>query len=47
MNDIEVRVQKLETEISRLTNLIEELQEQFILLPDIARYGTLQKFLKK
>jgi len=46
MNDVEVRVEKLESEISRLTSLIEELQEQLILLPDIARYGKLQKFLK-
>ena len=46
MKDTETRVQELENQVTKLTNIVRELQEQLILLPDIARYNQLQNLLK-
>jgi len=45
MTETETRLDKLEQQIKDLTNVVTELKEQLILLPDLQRYGQLQKFL--
>lgn len=47
MTDTETRLDKLEQQIGDLTNLVNDLKDQLKLLPDIQRYGQLQKFLKE
>ncbi|BAQ60181.1 serine/threonine kinase [Geminocystis sp. NIES-3708] len=42
-----IRIKELEAKILELTTVIDNLQEQFILLPDIARYGKLKNYLQK
>jgi len=46
MKDTETRIQELENQVNKLTQMVQELQEQLILLPDIARYNHLQNLLK-
>lgn len=47
MKDTETRIEALENQVSQLSQIVQQLQEQLILLPDIARYGQLQDLLKK
>lgn len=45
LND-NLKIQELESKITELSTIINDLQEQLILLPDIARYGKLNKLLQ-
>lgn len=47
MKDTETRIQTLENQVSQLTQIVQDLQEQLILLPDIARYSQLRNLLIK
>lgn len=47
MTDIETRLTELESKVIELTEIINDLQEQLILLPDITQYGKLRDFLKQ
>jgi hypothetical protein len=47
MPDTEIRLSKLEQQINELTNIINDLQEQLKLLPDLKRYKQLQQFLQQ
>ncbi len=47
MTNNDDRLSKLEKQISDLSNLVNELNEQLILLPDIQRYGNLKNFLQQ
>lgn len=46
-DNIETRITQLEDQITTLTNLVNQLQSQFILLPDVIRYSKLQQLLEK
>jgi uncharacterized coiled-coil protein SlyX len=41
-----IKVKKLEAKVTELTMIIDDLQEQLILLPDVTRYGKLRKYLQ-
>ena len=43
----EARITELEDKVTTLTNLVNQLQSQIILLPDVIRYSKLQQFLEK
>lgn len=42
-----IRVKELEAKVTELNEVINELQAQFILLPDVTRYGKLRTMLQK
>lgn len=42
-----IRVKELEAKVTELTAVIDDLQEQLILLPDVTRYGKLRKYLQE
>lgn len=46
LNDA-IRVKELEVKVTQLTAVIDDLQEQFILLPDVTRYGKLRNYLQQ
>ncbi|NCO74646.1 MAG: GUN4 domain-containing protein [Cyanobacteria bacterium] len=43
----EIKIAQLEAKISELTTFISDIQEQFILLPDVTRYGKLKQLLQQ
>ncbi|MGI0479653.1 GUN4 domain-containing protein [Geminocystis sp. CENA526] len=47
VDNTETRLTELENQVLTLTNLVNQLQGQIILLPDVVRYSRLQQFLEK
>ncbi|WP_017295304.1 GUN4 domain-containing protein [Geminocystis herdmanii] len=47
LDNTETRITQLEDKVTTLTNLVNQLQAQMILLPDVVRYGKLQQLLEK
>lgn len=46
-SEVNARLESLEKQLIQLTTIVNTLQEQLILVPDITRYSNLQQFLKE
>lgn len=45
--ELNERLTNLEKQLNKLTGIVEDIQEQLILIPDLIRYNNLKKFLKE